>query len=442
MDSVYGSNIMNINLPTGWTLERLKFICKNITDGSHFSPTTTKEGKHYITVSDVYDGKVNVDNSLMISEEDFSSLVKAGCQPPQGSVLLSKDGTVGRTAIVSDNDYVVLSSLGILTPGERISSRFLKYSLDSLLLQEQMKKAMAGSALRRITIAKINELVTVVPPLKEQEAIASYLDNKVSSIDTIIKKAVELKSSLDSYRRSFVSECVTRGIAPNRALKPTGVIAFPEIPNDWEAIKIKYTLVQNKDGIKIGPFGSSLTNKVSDNGLFKVYGQWNIVDGNFLNGKNYVQEDTFNDLIAYEVIPGDILVSMMGTIGKCTIIPEGIQSGIMDSHVIKIRLNQELILSEYFNLVYDKDNSNIVFTQISEQKKGSIMDGLNSTIVKNLFIPLPPIEEQRKIVEAVSERTSIIDKAICDVNKQISALQEYRTSIIYEAITGNKAILD
>lgn len=436
------NSVMNISLPTGWSLERLKFVCKNITDGSHFSPATTKEGKHYITVSDVYDGKVNLENSLMISEEDFATLVKAGCQPPQGAVLLSKDGTVGRTAIVNDNDYVVLSSLGILTPGDNVSSQFLRYSLDSLFLQEQMKKAMAGSALRRITIAKINELVTVVPPKEDQEAIVAYLDNKVSAIDTIIKKAIELKNSLDSYRRCFVSEHVTHGFVPNREMKITGIPAFPEIPSNWEAVKIKYTLVQNKDGIKIGPFGSSLTNKVFDDGPFKVYGQWNIVDGNFSNGKNYVQEDTYNDLRAYEVVPGDMLVSMMGTIGKCAVIPNGIQHGIMDSHVIKIRLNHDMVINDYFDLVYDKDNSNIVFTQIGEQKKGSIMDGLNSTIVKNLFIPLPPIEEQNIIVRAIKERTASIDEAIRGVNKQLEFLQEYRTSIIFDAITGNSGVKD
>ncbi len=64
------------------------------------------------------------------------------------------------------------------------------------------------------------------------------------------------------------------------------------------------------------------------------------------------------------------------------------------------------------------------------------MDGLNSTIVKNLYIPLPHLDEQKEIVDVVSKRTEIIDEAISEVNQQLLDLQEYKASVIYEAVTG------
>lgn len=197
-------------IPEGWNVKKLKYLCCTITDGSHFSPETTQEGKPYITVSDVYNDKIHYEEAAKISEEDFFILERNGCRPPKGAVLLSKDGTVGRTAIVSDNDYVVLSSLGILDPNLNvINSSYLKYLLDSPYLQEQMKLSMAGSALRRITISKISRFIGIVPPLSEQKAIVDYLDEKCSEINATIADKQRQLETLDEYKKSLIFEYVT-----------------------------------------------------------------------------------------------------------------------------------------------------------------------------------------------------------------------------------------
>lgn len=197
-------------IPEHWEGKKIKYLCSTITDGSHFSPETTQEGKSYITVSNVYNDVVHYENAAKISEEDFFILVKNGCRPPKGAVLLAKDGTVGRSAIVKENDYVVLSSLGILVPNvNKVTSAFLKYLLDCQYLQEQMKLAMAGSALRRITISKIGKLNGIVPPLPEQKAIAEYLDEKCSEIDATIADKQKQLETLDEYKKSLIFEYVT-----------------------------------------------------------------------------------------------------------------------------------------------------------------------------------------------------------------------------------------
>ena len=79
------------SVPTDWNIKKIKYLCKTITDGSHFSPETVSEGKAYITVSDVYDDAIHYENAAKISEDDYKLLVKNGCQPPEGSVLLAKE---------------------------------------------------------------------------------------------------------------------------------------------------------------------------------------------------------------------------------------------------------------------------------------------------------------------------------------------------------------
>ena len=196
-------------IPEGWQLKRVKHECK-VTDGTHFSPKTTDEGKPYITVSNVNRDTIDVSGALLISEEDYNLLVKQGCKPKVGDVLLAKDGTVGRTAIVGENnEFVCLSSLGIVSPSKNLNSKYLKYSLDSMLMQDQMASAMAGSALRRITISKINEFIFVLPPLNEQEAIASYLDHKVGQIDSAVSAINSQIEDLNALKQAIISEAVT-----------------------------------------------------------------------------------------------------------------------------------------------------------------------------------------------------------------------------------------
>lgn len=217
--------------------------------------------------------------------------------------------------------------------------------------------------------------------------------------------------------------------------KDSGIQWLGDIPEHWKILKIKYILEASKDGIKIGPFGSSLTGKILPNGDYKVYGQWNIVDKDFSAGKNFVSLETYNNLDSYHVITGDILISMMGTVGKCAIIPNGIIPGIMDSHVVKVRLNIDVMSPSFFEFVYDKDYCNVVYGQIQKNRRGSIMDGLNSSVIKDFLIPIPPIIEQNIIVEYLYFKVGQINSLISAKEKQVEDLQQYRSSVISEAVT-------
>lgn len=217
--------------------------------------------------------------------------------------------------------------------------------------------------------------------------------------------------------------------------KETSQPSIGLIPRNWKIVPIKYVLEQSKDGIKIGPFGSTLTGKVSPDNKVKVYGQWNIVDQDFTAGKNYVSEETYNELSSYWIHSGDILISMMGTVGKCAIIPKNVPKGIMDSHIVKIRLDGSVILPQFFYYVYDKDCSQVVIEQIQRDRRGSIMDGLNSTLIKGFVIPLPSLSEQQTIASYLDHKVGQIDAAIKEKEAMLEDLKAYRTAIISEAVT-------
>ena len=234
--------------------------------------------------------------------------------------------------------------------------------------------------------------------------IFSVNDVEQRNLDALISTYEDQLQLGKKYRDLFVLETLLRGLDPTVQLKDSGLIWFGKIPAHWEVKRIKYVIKQGNDGIKVGPFGSALTNEVvsADDGQFKVYGQANLIRRDFEYGDNFVTEDNYLRLKNYEVLPYDIVVSMMGTIGKCCVVPEGISPGIMDSHLIKVRLSS-LMFPQYFEYLYE---SEAVYEQLLLKSKGSIMNGLNSTIVKNVYMVVPPVEEQIAICRYINEHLS------------------------------------
>lgn len=198
-------------IPREFDPVQLKFFCKLITDGTHFSPTTVENGWPYITAGDVHGIGLDYNSAKRISEEDFQLLVAQGCQPLKGDVLLVKDGaTTGRVGFVdSDTPCVILSSVAMLRPADNTDGHYLMYLLASDFLQKQILVSMAGSAMPRTTLTKLTKYIGLLSPLHEQKEIANYLDAKCAEIDKLIAKKEQLVKELESYKKSLIYEVVT-----------------------------------------------------------------------------------------------------------------------------------------------------------------------------------------------------------------------------------------
>ena len=140
----------------------------------------------------------------------------------------------------------------------------------------------------------------------------------------------------------------------------------------WIECPITDVLLPN--GIKIGPFGSQLKKEtLIPYGQYKVYGQENVYEKDFSIGDRYLEKEHFDKLSSCEIVPGDFVMSTMGTIGKCAIVPKGINKGIMDSHLVRLRFDTKKILPEYLLHLFSDD-----FTYLKQQTSrlsvGGIMD--------------------------------------------------------------------
>jgi len=182
-----------IDIDPEWTKVKMGKVCEKITDGSHFSPETSPTGFPYITVRDIDNGFINFDNCKFVIEKDYKLLVKNGCRPSRGDVLFSKDGTVGKVAIIDfDKDFVVLSSLAILTPTtKKLNFEFLGI----LLLQEsilgQAMEMKGGAAIKRVVLKDIKQIEIPLPSLAIQKQIVEKIQTERILIDST-KKLIEI----------------------------------------------------------------------------------------------------------------------------------------------------------------------------------------------------------------------------------------------------------
>lgn len=211
-------------------------------------------------------------------------------------------------------------------------------------------------------------------------------------------------------------------------------VLIQDIPENWDIKKVKYIIRDGKEGLRIGPFGSSLKlEEMNENNPYKVYGQENLISNDFTRGNRFISEEKFKEMCQYELLPNDIVISMMGTIGKCKVIPFNIQTGIMDSHLIKLRTKQDSIEPKF--LEYLIGSAHYIKEQMNLMSKGSIMSGLNSSIIKDIILVVPSIIEQNIIIKFLDKKTSEIDEVISNKEKLIELLKEKRQAIITEAVT-------
>lgn len=416
-------------VPGHWDCLKLKRLC-DITDGTHYSPSTKSEGMPYITVSNVHDDFIDVENANKISQEDYDTLVRQGCQPQPGDVLLAKDGTVGRTAIVTDNQYVVLSSLGILHP-KAIDSKYLKYSLDSHCLQEQMSAAMAGSALRRITISKINDFVSAVPPIAEQQSIAAYLDFKTQQLDAIISENEAQVEDLQKYRQSIISKAVTRGLNPDVEMKEGGVEWIGKVPGHWEINKLKYFST-----VQTGSTPSTSNQEYWDNPTENWFTPSDFNEGLTIlkDSSRKISLAAMQDNACRVFKAGTVLiVGIGGTLGKVGLATTTCSA---NQQLNAVEFNEQVIPA--FGAYY--------LTSIKDFMRSlanaATLPILNQSATKDIPFLCPPKAEQQAIADYLDTKTSQIDNLVNEIQAQLADLRSYKSSLITEAVTGKVDVRD
>jgi restriction endonuclease S subunit len=396
------------SLPDGWRWQTFNDVCTNITDGAHASPKTVEEGFPYVTVRDVnHKGQIDLINCKRISEDDFLSLKKGNCLPPVDSVLLSKDGTVGKVAHVTNDydEFVVLSSLAIIVPEQTsLSPEYLKYFLLSPEFQDHAIGSKTGAAIKRIVLRTIKNFNIPIAPLKQQKRIVEKLDALLTRIDTAIEHLQESLTLADALYASVLNDLATGVDGKTIKLGELGKIirgSSPRPKGDPRYYGGNVPRLMVADVTRDGRYVSPQIDFLTDEGALK----------------------------SRPVPKGTLTIQVSGNPGMPAIL--AVDACIHDGFAALIEINHESISTEYlyFSLL-------AVAEQNNQMAVGAIFRNLTTSQLREIEVIIPSYGKQLEMVSKMDMAEQKVKASKAELNAQLDFIFQLKASILDSAFKG------
>ena len=443
------------DIPDSWEWVRISgvFSVINGDRGKNYPAKSTLSNTGIPFISAVnLDGKTVIedDNLLCLSDEQFNKLGSGKLE--KDDVVVCIRGSLGKHGRYPFEKGAIASSLVILRPHLNIPllSDFIMMYLDSPLFFSEIKRYDNGTAQPNLAAKSLEMFFLPLPPLSEQKRIVEKL-NEVSSLTDNYAEAYVRVAELNQkfpelLKKSVLQEAVQGKLVPQdpndepasvllgriraekQALVKAGKIKKDknesvifrrdnshyekrgseevciddeilfEVPSSWALIRLNDIGIYRK-----GPFGSSLTKSMfvpKGDDTVKVYEQKNAIQKDHTLGTYYITRQYYESKMkSFTVEPGDILVSCAGTIGETYVLPEQIELGIINQALMRMTIYAPIDLN-YFLMYFDY----VLKQTAKDSSKGSAIKNIPPfEIFKKLILPLPPIEEQKRIVLKVRE---------------------------------------
>ena len=389
------------------------------------------EGPYLITGTDFENGRIQFDRSYHISDERYNEAPEI--QLKEGDLLVTKDGTVGKMAYVDmlPDKASLNSHLLLIRPLEnKFDNRFLFWLMSSSVFSGYTEYAQDGTVMASLSQEKIGNFIAYFPEIAEQQAIADFLDKECAQIDSIAADLEKQIALLQQYKKSLITETVTKGLDKSVPMKDSGIEWIGEIPAHWDVEPIKYRVTfHNGDRGENYPSKSELQSE----GIPFINAGHLEGDGLNMDNMDYISEEKYRIMGGVKLRSGDILYCLRGSVGKNAIVD--MNQGTVASSLVAIRSVR--ISAEY---LYYCLNSYIEEVQRYLWDNGTAQPNLSADNLGKYKICIPTVEEQRTIVKYLNNICSQFDNLIIGKRKQFSTIQQHKKSLIYEYVTGKKRV--
>ena len=398
-------------IPSHWEILKTKYVHKSI---KFLNTNRICDNVLSLTLRGVVNN--NIDNPEGLVPKDYTTYQIFEKNDLVFKLIDLENISTSRVGIVHEKG--IMSSAYIrLKIGKRSIPKFAYYYYYSLYINNVYNNIGCGvrSTLNPTDLLNIK---FPLPPKDEQEKIASYLDEKIAKIDASISGKEKFIELLKEQKQIIINDAVTKGLNKNAKFKNSGVEWLGQIPSHWEILKTKYV----HKSIKF-----LNTNRICDNVLSLTLR--GVVNNNIDNPEGLVPKD----YTTYQIFEKNDLVFKLIDLENISTSRVGIvhEKGIMSSAYIRLKIGKRSIpkfayyyyYSLYINNVYNNIGCGVRST-------------LNPTDLLNIKFPLPPKDEQEKIVEYIENKISKIDKLLNLEQECIKSLKEYKASLIDSVVTG------
>lgn len=308
------------------------------------------------------------------------------------TVVVGRKGSIGSVTWIDGPAWPIDTAYFVKPKRDDLDRRWVFWMLQSLRM-ETMNKSAAVPGLNREDVYRLK---VDFPPLPEQRRISAILDHA----GALRAKRRQVLAYLDSLTQSIFNDM-------------------------FGNVKATSTVEAEASLIRTGPFGSQLLHsEFVDEGI-AVLGLDNVVSNEFRWGQQrFITPAKYEKLKRYTVNPGDVLISIMGTTGRCVVVPEDIPTAINTKHICAITPDWSQIDPTFLRAAFLWHPDSLA--HLRRQTKGSIMDGLNMGIIKSMPVPVPPLPEQQQFAtqaERVAHQAHIVTRALSADDELFASLQ-------------------
>ncbi|MBO5533548.1 MAG: restriction endonuclease subunit S [Fibrobacter sp.] len=429
MRKMKDSGIVRLGLmPEKWIASRVKYIYSAIGSGTTPSSGNSQYydgSENWIQSGDLYKTKYVIKTEKTVTDFAVSTISALHKYKADFVIIAMYGASIGNVAI-SKIDACVNQACCVIKPNSKMDFNYLYYTLVND--KDIMLDMSIGGTQPNISQAKILELPVFLPPIDEQKKIADFLDEKCGEIDSIrsdIQKQIDI---LNDYKKSVITEAVTKGLNPKAKLKDSGIEWIGKIPEHWDCRPIKY-------GFKLisGSTPKSDNMDFWDGDVIWITpADYKTEDKYVCQGKRNISYQGFLSCSTNIVPKGSLIFSKRAPIGTVAInsVPLCTNQGCLSC------VPKACSSSLYFYFVF------IVYEEVFNLLgSGTTFKEISATTFSNVKLPYPSINEQKNIAAYLDEKCSAIDATIADKQKQLETLDEYKKSLIFEYVTGKKEVL-
>lgn len=425
------------DIPSSWEINKVKYLATEpgtlFLDGDWIESDVIEErGIRYLTTGNVGAGFYKEQGCGYISEKTLSELHCLNVYP--GDLMISRlNEPIGRACIIPDTEsrYVVAVDNVILRPNANYNKKFIMYGMNADGYAEHANMIARGATMSRISRSQLGQFWLAFPNIEEQQAIADFLDKECAQIDSIAADLEKQIALLQQYKKSLITETVTKGLDKSVPMKDSGVEWIGEIPEHWEISRVRHL--------------ASLCSGATPSKDVLSYWEGNIpwvssqeVKSDIIKDTSlHISEEAINSC-STQLMPAGTLVMV-------------VRSGILQ-HTIPVALlgvpatiNQDikafqfnhLMLPAYFKYYIQGENDALLSVIIKDK---TTVESVDNQLLLSLKIMVPPIEEQKAIVAFLNYKCGYIDKILNDKQEQLNLLMQHKKSLIYEYVTGKKRV--
>lgn len=399
------------DLPSNWQIKRIKhttYVKGRIGwQGMRSDEFLESSDSYVVTGTDFEKGLVKWDTCYQVPLERYEE--DPFIQLREGDLLITKDGTIGKIAVVKNIPKIATLNSGVFLTRPLYDSyvpEFMYWILYSEVFKSFYDYNKSGSTIQHLYQNVFNEFKFPLPTIKEQTAIANYLDHKTNQIDDLIAKKERLIQLLEEERTAIINQAVTKGLDSTVPMKDSGIEWLGEIPTHWEVKRMRYLC-------DITTGGKDTENREDD-------GQYPF----------YVRSQTVERISTYS-FDGEAILTAGDGVGVCKVWHYVNEK--FDFHQrVYMMCKFKSVIGKYL-FYYLKENFGKEVMKLSAK---STVDSLRRPMFQNFLVCYGSIEEQEQIIHRIDYEEQRIQTIVAKTQQEIELLKEYKTALISEVVTG------